>query len=75
MLLKDYIPSDKKNLRAYFSGVAFNSSKVKRNDIFFAIKGSNFDGNKFIPTAIKRGCRIIVTDKKIKKKYKGILII
>ena len=48
---------------------------MKRNDIFFAIKGSNFDGNKFIPNAIKKGCRIIVTDKKIKKKYNGILII
>ena len=54
MLLKDYIPSAKKNLRAFFSGIAFNSSKVKRNDIFFAIKGSNFDGNKFIPTANKK---------------------
>ena len=75
MLLKDYIPSAKKNLRAFFSGIAFHSSKVRRNDIFFAIKGSNFDGNKFIPNAIKKGCRIIVTDKKIKRKYSGILII
>ena len=75
MLVKDYIPSVKKNSRAFFSGIAFNSSKVRRNDIFFAIKGSNFDGNKFIPNAIKKGVRIIVTDKKIKKKYNGILII
>ena len=75
MLLKDYIPSAKKNLRAFFSGIAFNSSKVRRNDIFFAIKGSNFDGNKFIPIAIKKGCRIIVTDKKIKKNYNRVLII
>ena len=75
MFLKDYIPSAKKNLRAFFSGIAFNTSKVRKNDIFFAIKGSNFDGNKFIPDAIKKGCRIIVTNKKIKKKYNGILII
>ena len=75
MLLKDYIPSAKKNLRAFFSGIAFNSLKVRRNDIFFAIKGDNFDGNKFIPTVIKKGCKIIVTDKKIKKKYNGISII
>ena len=68
MLLKDYIPNAKKNLRVFFSGIAFDTSKVRRNDIFFAIKGSNFDGNKFIPIAIKKGCRIIVTDKKIKKK-------
>ena len=67
MLLKDYFPSAKKNLKTFFSGIAFNSSKVKRQNIFFAIKGSNLDGNKFISTAIKKGCRIIVTDKKIKK--------
>ncbi len=75
MFLKDYIPSTKKNLRAFFSGIAFHTSKVRRDNIFFAIKGSNFDGNKFIPDVIKKGCRIIVTDKKIKKKYNGVLII
>ena len=75
MFLKDYIPSAKKNLKAFFSGIAFHTSKVRRDNIFFAIKGSNFDGNKFIPNAIKKGCRIIVTDKKIKKKYNGVLII
>ena len=75
MFLKDYIPSAKKNLRTFFSGIAFHTSKVRRDNIFFAIKGSNFDGNKFIPNVIKKGCRIIVTDKKIKKKYNGVLII
>ena len=76
MFLKDYIPNIKKEYsKFFFSGIAFDSSKVKRNDIFFAIEGNNFDGNKFIPIVIKKGCRIIVTEKKINKKYKSILVI
>ncbi len=76
MLLKDYIPNIKKKYsQIFFSGIAFDSSKVKRNYIFFAIKGNNFDGNKFIPTVIKKGCRIIISEKKINKRQKGILFI
>ena len=76
MLLKDYIPDIKKKYsRIFFSGIAFDSLKVKKNDIFFAIKGANFDGHNFIPTAIKKGSKIIITEKKIKNKLKGILII
>ena len=76
MQLKDYFPKIKKEYsKLFFSGITFESSKIKRNYIFFAIKGNKFDGNDFIPIAINRGCRIIVTEKKIKKKLKGILFI
>ena len=76
MLIKDYIPGIKKKYsKIFFSGIAFNSLKVKRNNIFFAIKGNNYDGNNFIPFVIKKGCRIIITEKKIKKNYNGILFI
>ena len=69
MLLKDYIPDIKKRYsKIFFSGIAFDSSKVKKNDIFFAIKGNTVDGNKFISAAIKKGSKIIVTENKTKKK-------
>ena len=75
MLLKDYIPGiKKKNSQFFFSGITFDSTKVKKDDIFFAIKGNNFDGNKFIPIVKKKGCRIIVSEQKIKKKINGIQI-
>jgi len=75
MLLKDYIPNVKKELRnVFFSGIAFESSKVKKNNIFFAIKGNNFDGNKYINEAIKRGAKVIVSEKKIKLKKKIITL-
>ena len=76
MQLKDYIPNiDKKFRKVSFSGISFESSKVKKNDIFFAIKGNNIDGNNFIPDAIKKGSRIIVSEKKNKKFQNRILFI
>ena len=76
MQLKDYIPNLKKNFRKiFFSGISFDSSKVKKNDIFFAIKGNKVDGNDFIQAAIKKGSKIIITEKKIKKFQKGIFYI
>ena len=31
-----------------------NSKLIKKNDIFFAIKGKNLDGNNYISEAIKK---------------------
>ena len=76
MLLKDYIPNVNKKFRNFFfSGISFDSSKVKKNNIFFAIKGIKFDGNNFIPKAIKKGSKIIISEKKIKEFKNGILFI
>ena len=76
MQLKDYIPNLKKNFRKiFFSGISFDSSNVKKNDIFFAIKGNRVDGNDFIEAAIKKGSKIIISEKKINKFQKGIFYI
>ena len=67
MYLRNYIKNlNKKHYKVYFSGLAFNSKKVKKNNIFFALKGDKFDGNKYIIDAINRGAKIIVSDKKFK---------
>ena len=66
MLLKDYIPSiNKRYNKIFFSGISADSSKVKKDNIFFAIKGNKFDGNNYIDTAIRRGASVIVTEKRI----------
>ena len=36
------------------SGVSIDTRTIKQNNIYFAIRGSNFDGNKFANEAIKR---------------------
>ena len=69
MRLKDYIPNlDKKFNKIFFSGISFDSSKVKKGNIFFAIKGNKFNGNNYIKTAIKNGAKIVVSEKRIVKK-------
>ena len=71
MFLKDYIPNlNKKYDDIYFSGISFDSAKIKKDNIFFAIKGIKFDGNDYIDKVIKKGVKIIVTEKKIKRKKK-----
>ena len=76
MLLKDYIPDiPKRFYQINFSGIAFDSLKVKKNDIFFAIKGKKFDGNNFISQAIKKGAKVIIYQKKNKKKNKNVIFL
>ena len=68
MLLKDYIPNVSKSYsKIFFSGVSFDSSKVRKNNIFFAIKGNKFDGNNYIDEAIRKGAKVIISDKRITK--------
>ena len=75
MLLKDYYPKlNKKFIKLSFNGIAFDSNKVKKDYIFFAIKGNNIDGNKFIKDAIKNGSKIIITDD-VKEGYKNNIIV
>ncbi len=66
---------DVKYKKTFFSGIATDSSKVKKDNIFFAIKGSKFDGNNFITSAIKNGSKIIISEGKNTKFQKGILFI
>ncbi|MCA9395460.1 MAG: UDP-N-acetylmuramoyl-L-alanyl-D-glutamate--2,6-diaminopimelate ligase [Candidatus Omnitrophica bacterium] len=44
------------------AGISSDSRKVDPNEIFVALRGEQFDGRQFIPSAIAHGARIIVTD-------------
>ena len=75
MQLKDYFsPIEKKYSKIFFSGISFDSSKVRKNNIFFAIKGNRVDGNKFIDKAIEKGAKVVVTEKKIDDKKNAIFL-
>ena len=76
MLLGDYFKNIQKNYKQiYFSGISFDSNQIKKNNIFFAIKGNKTDGNNFISSAISNGSKIIITEKKINGLKNGILFI
>lgn len=45
--------------------ISTDSRKVEKGDIFFAISGVNFDGNRFVEDALKRGAvHVIAQDSK-----------
>ena len=76
MRLGDHFQQIKKKYhKTFFSGVCFDHRKIKKNYIFFAIKGNNLDGNNFIPSVIKKGCKIIVTEKNFDEWKNGVLFI
>ncbi len=76
MFLRNYFNNINKNYRNFsFSGISFDTKSIKKNNIFFAIKGNTIDGNKFIPKAIKKGSKIIVSEKKKNLFQNGILYI
>jgi len=56
-------------------GIAFDSRKVKKKDIFFAIIGNKTTGTKFINEAIEKGASAIISSKKIKNNKHKIPII
>ena len=76
MLLGNYFTNiDNSKKKIFFSGISFNSKDIKKDNIFFAIKGNHFDGNKFISIAIKKGSKIIISEKRITNLQKDILFI
>ena len=74
MLLKDYYSNLNKKFHEFnFNGIAFDSNLVKKNYIFFAIKGNNLDGNKYIKDAIKNGSKIIISEK-VKERFENNIL-
>ena len=56
-------------------GLALNSKDVKKGFIFFAIKGTRFNGESYIDKAIKNGAIIIICSKTCKFKSTKVNII
>ncbi len=74
MLIGNYFENlEPKYRKHYFSGINFNSQLCKKNNIFFAIRGINVDGNKFVKDAITKGAKTIVHDKKFEGLKDGVL--
>ena len=48
--------------------------KIKKGYIFFAVKGSNYDGNDFIPSAFKNGAAVVLTQENIVSLNKKLII-
>ncbi len=76
MLLKTLIknlPKEKKKIQV--RGLATNSKKVKKDFIFFAIKGYKYNGENFIKEAIYRGASLIICSKNCRYKNNSIAVL
>lgn len=61
MRVKKLIKGEVKNNHKV-NGLKTNSKLIKGNDIFYAIKGSLYDGSKYVLDAIKLGAKTIITE-------------
>ena len=76
MIIGNFINGiESKYKKKYFQGLCFDSSKCKKDNIFFAIKGTKIDGNRFINHAIQKGAKIIISNQKFEGIKKKILFI
>ena len=64
--------TNKKYRKIRVNSISFDSRKIKKKDVFFAIKGNQTSGIKFINDAISKGASVIVSNKKTK--YKNLKI-
>lgn len=55
--------------------ICTDSRKTIANSIFFALKGDNFNGNKYALQAIKNGCAYAIVDDKDYCQHKNIIIV
>ena len=57
-----------KNKEYLFEGISINSKKVKKSNLFIAIKGKNNDGHNFLSEVSKKGIKYLVVSKSFKNK-------
>ena len=55
------------------SSVSTDSRNCQKNALFFALKGDNFDGNKFAIKALEMGCKYAIVDEPDLMKNKNII--
>lgn len=53
-------------------GISFDSRKVAEGDLFVAIRGTGFDGHRYIPDAIASGAVAVVSEEDPREAYPGI---
>ena len=76
MIIGNFIKGiELKHKNHFFSGLSCNSRECKKDNIFFAIKGTIIDGNKFINHAIQKGAKTIISNQKFEGIKKNILFI
>jgi len=70
-ILKEISNQDNFSLKINIKSASIDSREIKKNDIFFALKGKNKNGNLFIKEAFDKGASLVVANQ-LKKSPKQI---
>ncbi len=71
MLLKNLIKNIQPKVKNInINNLSLDSRKVRKGDLFFALKGCKLNGNSFISHSISNGAKAIVCSKNTKVKIK-----
>lgn len=52
-----------------FSGIEYDSRKIKKNNIFVALEGANVDGHDYLDKAVENGATCLIVSKRVELKY------
>ncbi|MDC1338303.1 bifunctional UDP-N-acetylmuramoyl-L-alanyl-D-glutamate--2,6-diaminopimelate ligase MurE/UDP-N-acetylmuramoyl-tripeptide--D-alanyl-D-alanine ligase MurF [Pelagibacteraceae bacterium] len=72
-ILKEISNSPQINPKIKINNASINSKTINKNDIFFAIKGNNKDGNLYVNEAFQNGASLIIANNQKKSKKKIIV--
>ncbi|WP_415294736.1 bifunctional UDP-N-acetylmuramoyl-L-alanyl-D-glutamate--2,6-diaminopimelate ligase MurE/UDP-N-acetylmuramoyl-tripeptide--D-alanyl-D-alanine ligase MurF [Candidatus Pelagibacter sp. Uisw_113] len=72
-ILKEISNSPQINPKIKTNNASINSKTINKNDIFFAIKGNNKDGNLYIKEAFQNGASLVIANNQKKSKKKIII--
>ena len=75
MLLKKLIKNCPSNLlNTKVKGLSSDTRKIKKGDLFFALKGTEYNGENFFNEAFKKGACAVISSKKVKRNLKIIKV-
>ena len=72
-ILKELSNSNYISSKLKINKASINSKEIKKNNIFFAIKGNNKDGNLFVKEALTRGASLTIVNNQKKSKKKIVV--
>lgn len=72
-ILKEISNSLQINSKIKINNASINSKTINKNDIFFAIKGNNKNGNLYVNEAFQNGASLVIANNQIKSRKKIIV--
>jgi len=72
-ILKEISNSSQINPKIKINIASINSKTINKNDIFFAIKGNNKDGNLYVDEAFQNGASLVIANNQRKSKKKIVV--